>query len=401
MNSRQFWRLLLLVAVVVGLSVVVRMAREKNRAGTATGVGERLFPELPVNEVTAIRLRGSGGVLDLRRQESGWCVAQREDYPADFGQVQALVRDLAELKAVQVVAAGPSLYHRLGLNSPGQGAEGSTGIEVRLAAAGDRELAVIVLGQELRPERDDAMSPFGLGGFAIGRYVRVPATGRVCLVSKTFGAAAGGPAAWLDKEFVKLANLQTAELSEGGKGTWRLSRSAPSEDLTLAEPPTEAELDTDKIREVGNALAWVTFADVAGRAGSPPPDDLQNPRVYRARDFDGLEYELQIGRIRQDGNYPVTVDVRYVGAAARTASADEKPDERATRDGEFEEARKRNQQRAVEWAGRLRGWVFLIDRQTLDRVLIAKDAFRKPPPPPAPVPAGPAAEESAPTLPGE
>jgi hypothetical protein len=378
MNTRQLWRLLVATALVVALGVVVHVAREKNRRTSGAGQGRLLLPSLAVNDVESVRILDGGGTLELRRKDTGWTVAQRDDYPADFGQIQALLQDLAALKATQVLRVGPAQLARLELAGAEDASRSAGGAEIRLAGANGTELTRLLIGKEYRKSSDQA-DPYGFGGFPVGRYVRVPATESVALVSKTLGNVRSSPADWLDKEFVRVSEVRMARLERNGGPLWRLERDSAAATLALADAPADKEVDGAKVREVGSALAWASFADVAGRLQDPPQLGLENAHIYTVADFAGFEYSLRIGPVTPEGRYPVTATVRYQAPAGPVAAEGETPEEQAKKNDDFARRQRENQDKATALARRLDGWVYLVERHTLERLLVDKEAFLRAP----------------------
>ncbi len=68
-----------------------------------------------LNEVTEVRVsRGDGSKTTLKKQPSGWIVAER-DYAADSGKVRKLLIDLSSLETVEIKTSDPAKYSQLGV----------------------------------------------------------------------------------------------------------------------------------------------------------------------------------------------------------------------------------------------------------------------------------------------
>src|SRR5690606_11556519 len=103
--------------------------------------GGAVLPKLkPVlNDVTEVRISKADGTrTTLRKEESGWIVAERE-FPADSGRVRKLLLDLSELEIVEEKTREPENYKQLGVEdvTPSKtGDEDSSSDEAAVASSG-------------------------------------------------------------------------------------------------------------------------------------------------------------------------------------------------------------------------------------------------------------------------
>ena len=118
MNRRQLVYLIVAAALVVLIGVAVARARKKTWEATGTAVGQKVLPDLPVNDVTTIEVVDGDKTLQVVKKEDKWRVAQRYDFPADYARVSELLRNLMDLKAAQQPVVGESQYGRLRLLPP-------------------------------------------------------------------------------------------------------------------------------------------------------------------------------------------------------------------------------------------------------------------------------------------
>ena len=111
MNRKQ---LLILVVFVAVLGAVGLMLYQRNQSswqgGGRQGTASKLLGDLPVNDVAAIVIKGGTDELDLVRKDNLWRVAQRNDYPANFGDISGFLLKAADLKAAQVEEVGRNMH---------------------------------------------------------------------------------------------------------------------------------------------------------------------------------------------------------------------------------------------------------------------------------------------------
>lgn len=370
MNGRQVLRLLAVMAVVAGIGLAVHLRRERAWRAPASAAGGRLLPKLDVNAVEALRITDADGTVELHRRSGTWAVAQREDYPADFDAIQKLLVEVSELKSVREVRAGEEQFARLGLFPPDSKEKGWA--LLTLLAANGLESGRLLFGKEYSP---GAGEPFERG-FAAGRYVLVPSRREVALVSNAFASLVSNPATWLDKEFIRITEIKTARLVEGGKTVWELKRDKPADDLALVGLRPDEELDAARTGAVASAFAWAGFADIAGRLKSAADWGLDNPRMFQATDFDGFDFAVGIG-VLKDGRHAATVAVAYRGPAERVPDTGETPEDRAKKDAAFRTQFAEREARAAALKQQTGGWVYLLEQPMVQKVLIPREALLK------------------------
>lgn len=378
MNAKQLAKLIVAVVVVVGLGMALSAYRRSSLAPEGQGIGQLLLPALPVNELQGLVITDKDGRIELSRKDGLWRVAQRQDYAADFGAIGTFLRDVAELKATQTVEIGASQYGRLSLLPADE--KDKSGTEVRFVGKDGKDVAALRLGKEYqKTSSEGAQAAFmgGGGGYAAGRYILVPATKKVVLVSKPFANISSKPADWLDKEFVKISDVKDASLEENGKSLWQLKKEKAGDTLQLADLAAGEELDADKVRSVANAFSWASFADVLGAKIDPATSGLSAPKTFKATDPDGFQYTVRIGSLNQDQKYHVAVEIGFAPATERVADKDEKPEDKAKKDQEYAKKLEENGKKATALQQKLQGWVFLMDKYTLDNVLKERKDFIK------------------------
>ena len=395
MNAKQLVKLLALVVVVVAAGVLARWTQARHRQADAAAVGGLVLPGLDVNQAAAVVITDPDGTLELRKKDGLWRVAQRDDYRADFASLGALLRDLAELKAVRTIEAGPSQFARLGLDAAGQTAPAT----LRVLNAAGQPLAEVRLGKNYRQDND--ADPAGAaksmmnapgGGTAAGRFLLLPKTGAVVLVAKPLANVTSRPMDWVDHDFVKLNELKHATLTEAGQTLWDVSRSQSSVPLTLAGLGKDETADSTKLSAIGSALSWFSFAEIAPKTLKPEDAGLNAAKTFAAADFDGNQATLTISNAADAaGRLHVTAAVAYAAPKARTPGKDEKPADKQKFDDAFAKQQAAHQRQVAELQERLRGRIFLVEKSMLDAILRQRADLlaEKPKPEPAAKPGAP------------
>src|SRR4030095_9522845 len=113
MNSKILIILAALTAVAGVAAIGVSMrgpATDQVSAG-----GEKLFPPLAakVNDVRSLTIARKDGAVTLTKTDQDWTLADKANYPADFGTVRKLLVYLAELRTLEAKTKTPALYASL------------------------------------------------------------------------------------------------------------------------------------------------------------------------------------------------------------------------------------------------------------------------------------------------
>ena len=110
--------LIILAVLVVALLAAWHFTRKAEQP-QALPEAQRWLPELQPSQVEAIEVQRPGQPLvRLQRQEQGWVLPAKANYPANQAQVSGLLKGLNEARKVEPRTRNPELYARLGLVEP-------------------------------------------------------------------------------------------------------------------------------------------------------------------------------------------------------------------------------------------------------------------------------------------
>jgi hypothetical protein len=195
-----------------------------------------------------------------------------------------------------------------------------------------------VLGKVILKKDPGNPLPTAQDGVPAGRYVRVLDSGAVVVVSDPLAKAEAQPGRWLDKSFAKADRIKTLTLT--GDGGWKISRDPEWGPWKFAAGG--GDLDPSAAVTAVNALGNLTFNDVAVTA---MPEDEGKPVTLIAETFDQLTYTYKIAKRKTGDDYLVNVSVAGEPPQQREAEKDEKAEQKAQRDKDFTESRKRLEMR--------------------------------------------------------
>ncbi len=366
MNKKQFLILVVLV-VVLGAWGLSRWRSQSSAFSGGGGVaGQKLLGEFDVNSVAQLAIQRGTNELLLAKKEDTWRVAQRSDYPANFGEISTFLLKLKGLKIVQTEQVGPSLLPRLELAASGTNVP--TVVEFRDASG--KALKTLTLGKTLmdNSQAGAGMDEFGGGGYPKGRYVQVSGmTDSVAVISDALTDVSPDASHWLNKNFIKVEKPKLIAVTfPEATNSWTLTRETEAGEWKLVAAQAEEKLDSGKSVGVTSPFSSPTLNDVAlGLA--PEQAGLDKPTVIKISTFDGFDYTVNVGA-KTNENYLLTVAVTGNFPKERPAGADEKPEDKAKADKEFADKLKAQQEKLATEAA-FGKWTFQVASWTVEPLL--------------------------------
>jgi hypothetical protein len=288
MNARFALVLVVLLAILGGGALVYQHQTSAERPGNVATLGKPLLPDLKAADIATIRITEPKATLTLQRKENGWVIAERRGFPADVSKVRDFVIKVLELKVGQSEPIGDKDRARLNVDA--------SGTQVEFSGADGKSLGKLTVGKKYF--RRDVENPDKAA--ADGRFVVVPASSVVYIVSDPLTQASARTADWIDRQSFQVEKVKTLELKKPDGEAWKLERTGDNADWKLTPIKPGEKVDTGNANAATYSLSLLELADVA-------PDDakdtgLDKPTVLSATTFDGLAYEIQVGRLDGD-NY--------------------------------------------------------------------------------------------------
>ena len=237
---------LLLVALLLG-----GLFAWLQRAGEAPLQAERqlLLPALSgrLDEVRKLSIRhGELPAVRIERNETGWIVPAKAGYPAAAGEVNRLLRALAEARKVEAKTRNPDNHARLGLAAKGEG----RATRLRIEGLGSGPLVLLI----------------GQGSRQGGQLVRLSGDDQVWLIDQSLELV-DNELAWLDRRIsaIPFASVREVEVRHADGERLNVWRDSPEQaDLALRQLPVGRSLAYQPLAN-GMALlfAALDFADAA------------------------------------------------------------------------------------------------------------------------------------------
>ncbi|MGH8688548.1 MAG: DUF4340 domain-containing protein [Burkholderiales bacterium] len=307
MSARVAAVLLVLLVALGGGALIYYRQEQARQAPAAEHLGQPVVQKLQAADIATIDLRSPAGKLTLQRRDGQWTIAERAGFPADAGQVRALVLAVLELKVGQSESIGEKDRARLHLDASG------TRLDFR--GADGHVLATLIVGKKYF--RREPVNPDAAG--ADGRFVLRPdAPGTVDIVADPLVLATPASATWVSKAGFGAEKVKVMEVDRPGVGKWRIERQRDDSQWKLTPLYAGEALNPIRANSASYSLNRVEIDDVAAPGLRPDETGLDRPATIVATTFDGLTYTVKVGNTHGD-DYYVTV---WISGGAKASGAD-------------------------------------------------------------------------------
>ena len=359
MSRKQFLVVLAVLAVLAAAAGGVALSERSAWTNADSRAGRKAISGLKIADVAEIMMRDASGELHLKRGPSGWTVSERADFPADTDRIAAMLVALAEAKVVQSEPLAESQRARLELVEPKDKAAGA-GTAVELKDAKGAVLGRLLLGKKI--VKPSAMASLGRPeADATGRYALAGDDAKsVLAVGDPLLPAVASPQNWLVKDLLRVEGSKTISSSKG----WTVTRNTEGMDWKMLGSGQTPDLQ--KATDLSSSLGWVNLVDVVA---DPAKADtgLDHPVTIQSKTFDGLTYTLKIGK-PVGSSYYVRFSVAGEPPAKRAPEKNEKAEDKAKKDKDFDERRKKLLEK-VQGEKKLEAWTYLVAKTTVDPLL--------------------------------
>lgn len=306
MKKRTLLTLGLVTLLLVGAALW--MQDEPQRSASSGGL---LFPELmdSINEISRISGRSAKGAFSIVKNEAGWVVADRDNYPADAQRVREVIIGLAQLSKLQPKTTNPDLYAKLQLQDIGK--SDSKARAVDLHVADDQAVVKLLVGKSKAAKGVSSQSEY---------YVRVPETEQSWLVQGKLDFPEL-PEAWLDKELLNIDQKRVHRVRVESRDGSPVEVAKPErtlEDFDLADVPEESKIKYQfAVNDIALSTAALKLKDVQAVKQS---SDEQPGQSVRLQTYDGLQIDIDL--VEREGQTWAQLRADYA-AALVLSDADE------------------------------------------------------------------------------
>ena len=305
------------------------------------------FPGLTdqLNNLGEVDVTSKAGTTHIKLQQGKWVVVERNNYPADLGQLRLVAVGTGDLTMLEPKTGRADWLNYLGLGDP---AKGGDAVDVKLSDAMGKVMAEVLVGKSQG-------APDDLGRTQL--YVRKPNENTSWLARGNL-APKPNAADWLDKNVITIARdrLKGATITPPTGPAYTLTRDTKDQqDFKLLEMPAGRSLSFEGSPDgVASAVLGFMFDDV----GKADQFDFSKAPQSVTHTFDGLDVTVKIATKGQE-NWAT------ISAAATNPMVQAEADALNAKVG---------------------GWAYKLPEMKMEQIVATRETLLKPPggPPGAP-----------------
>jgi hypothetical protein len=374
MNRKQLTLLIVLGVVLGGLGYVIYNKQQAGfDRGSARDDGQRVLKDVPdtaIRDVAQLTLKQGASEVNLAVQGEGWVVKERGGYPANFNNIQELVKKIWDLKVTRPVEVGPSRLPVLKLTK-------ADGTLVELKDDKGKAIASLTLGAQQAAKQAQEDAQFGGGSFPNSRYLmRGEDIKTVVLVNDPLNIETK-PEDWLNKDWFKVERLKSVSVATtNATNNWKLTRETDGAEWKLADAKAGEAADSAKTSGLNYLLGSAAFNDVLTDT-NPAATGLDKPVTATLETLDGFTYVMKIGKAVGDpeaGNHAFQFTVDANLPKERAPGKEEKPEDKKKLDDEFAAKQKPLQEKLAS-EKKFEKWVYVVPKWTLETLLKERKEF--------------------------
>lgn len=377
------------LAILLGLTLFLAavgawLVADKIAQTSADLSGQLMLPGLKarLNDVTEVDIAGAEGRFTLKRVGTDhWVMAEKGDYPADFGKVQRLLLALADLRAIEPKTARPDRFHFIDVEDIGPG---TRGLQLTVKGPDGSAFGDMIFGKPSSV----------MGAAKVPRFFVRPAGQNQSWEAEADVRLERDAAQWLERDLVVISpdRFRAASVTIDGTAA-RISRAKPGDVFTLDGLDAAAEqVKPARVNALSVAASYLALEDVQPADKAPAGTPLGHV-VFET--FDGITLTLDLVSIDGQGwaRIDAAFDAMIAGEGRLLEPVQDAGGQPVVRPAE--EARAE----AGAIAARTKGWLYRLDGTRVIDLTPKRADLSEARPAAAPAPETPA--EAAPVPPAQ
>ena len=325
--------------IMVILAVV--LSHFSNRPRVVSDSLIYLVQGLDTDEIGSIVLGTGEDAFTLKRQQSGFVISDKDNYPAKTSEINSMISKCLEIQTSEFVTDNPANHEDLEVTE-----EKARSVVMFMKADPNSSLLTgVVIGKTKE-----------LGQ---GSYVRVlssdSAISNKVYVTSNAPWFGGGAMNYIDQELIsaKREDIESVTVSSQN-GPYTLKTKEDSQDIILDNIPAGKKLKSSDAQSVFTALTSLRFDDVKKISS-----DMAFERQYMCRLKDSTVYALRIDR-EDDKTYVSCVAEFTDKTPVEKASIDQGGEVESEEELKKKEAKLLARDNAVQFTMKHNGWVYEI-----------------------------------------
>ena len=362
MNSK-ITIVLVLVAVVLAGGIWVYSNKEDAASAAAAKPGTKIFPDLPVNDITKFTMRDADNSITVEKKGGEWVITDLYNYPAQYDRVYAVLKNMDDLTVGQKIPARPSSLGRLSLGDPDDKSlsPGQSGTLITAYTKDGSTVAACVAGK-VKMAKSNPNIPYMYAPNKDGQYVKLPDEDSVYLVSQVFELDKK-PENWIDRELIAVSKdqVKTMSVMNPAGASFVISHTNGTVPFVLGDLKESEQLNAKAVDTLADSLAYFGAQSIVDPAVAATNTVLETAWTITAEKFDGTLYTVTLSDASQAGTYA------QIGVTFSTPVPDPSITNKTSR-LKLEEASYEFQDKARLLNDEMAAWTYVIPAQEATRL---------------------------------
>jgi hypothetical protein len=322
-------KLVILGVVAVFMLVwAVVQSRISNRPVNTSGEPTYLVQGLDPADIDSIVIGKGDDAVTLKRQDTGFVVVNKQNYPVKISQINDLISKCLEIEGNQFVTDKAENHEDLEVTEE----------KARTVVKFFRPDSTLLTGVIIGKTRDVGQ----------GNYVRLASDDKVYVAQNVPGFSSGAMS-FIDQQLLSVKRDDIALVTVvSSDGNYVLKAKENGSVIEMENVPAGKKFKSTEGQNVFNALTNLSFTDVMKDS-----NDMTYNRQYVCRLKDSTEYTVNV--VTKDNKTFVTCSARFTEERPTSIRKDE-PEEEL----KIKEAKLLADDKAKEFTAKHKGWVYEV-----------------------------------------
>ena len=363
------------VIILVILMIISFFTFKKNIASWHRGNDinkKKLVTNLDVNKVAKITITDNSATLTLHKNsDDKWCVANRNDYPANFEKLSDFLLALTDTNVIQTPRITKTQLPSLKLVMPQEGSDKKdTGTAVTMYDKSGKKLLSFLIGDRHYPKQEEDPTSFNRPE-ADGCYVLKEGTNQVALVDNSLSVANPDPKQWIDKNFFKIPDIVSVSRTDSkGNELWRISRGSLKAPWEIANRTLDEQPLPRPMMEATSAFSNMTFNDILPIKN----EDFKDADTITVVTAEGFIYKIKVA---PQGNNFIAKCTISINPSVLNQNSGKDNSKETSNHQESLTAKKRLLTKKLDTLKKYTNWAFELPKYKVEKVLKKRDQFCK------------------------
>lgn len=355
--------ILVVLAVILAAGTLLVSKKCSSDSQGVVKPGDKLFPGIPVNDITQFTMRDAEKSITLEKQGGDWVIKDFYGYPAQFDRVYTTLKNLDDLAVGQKINVRSSSLGRMALGNPDDQSLPAVerGTLIEAYDADGTKIAACIVGKD-KLAKIDPDNPYRFSPSKDGQYLRLPNSESVYLVAQVFNLDKQHEN-WIDKQLLSVPKdeVKSMTVMNPVDESFKISHTNSTVPFVLEDMKDTEKLKSSAVDTLANCLSYLNIESVVDPAVAATNTVLDKSWTMTVEAFDGTAYTVSVSDTDQAKAY------MQVGVSFSTPVPDPSITNKAER-LKLEERSYEYEDKARLLNNKVSPWMYVIPKSKADQI---------------------------------